>query len=120
MQESRVILANEPRLLRGMLRRAIARAPGLRVVGEAENLDELSALLPETGAEWAIVSLWPEGLAPRALQVLLLDQPALSILGMAADGSHAKIARLVTKEEARDGLSLDELLAILRRRTHGP
>ena len=116
MHRSRVILANEPRLLRGMLRRAIARAPGLQVVGETSDLDDLPALVRKSGSHWAIVSLWPPGLPPFAIRALLLEQPALSVLGVAADGSQARIARLTWQEETREGLSLADLLSILQQK----
>ncbi len=108
-------MANEPRLLRGMLRRAISRAPGLQVAGETTDPGELSSLVRESGAQWVITSLWPEGLAPSIVQALLIEQPALSILGMAADGSRAKIARLIAEEETRQDLSWEDLLTILSR-----
>jgi hypothetical protein len=114
MQTSRVILANEPRLLRGLLRRVIARTPGLQVVGEAKDPSELTSLVNECGAQWVVVPMWPEGLAPSVVLSLLLDQPALSVLGMAPDGSTAKIAR-TGSISTYEGLSLDEMLALMRK-----
>jgi hypothetical protein len=114
MQTSRVILANEPRLLRGLLRRVIARTPGLQVVGEAMDLSELSSLVNQYGAQWVVVSMWSQEMALNVVQSLLIDQPTLSVLGLAADGSTAKIARRGSVNTYED-LSLDELLAIMLR-----
>ena len=116
MQTSRVILANESRLLRGMLRRAIRRTAGLRVVGEATDPADLSVLLSQTEAQWVIVSIWPGGLLPSMVRSLLVDHSSLCILGMASDGSQAKIVCGDLIQETRDGLSLDDLIAILKRR----
>lgn len=115
MQTSRVILANEPRLLRGLLRHVIAGAPGLQVVGEVVDPEDLSSLAGQIEAQWVIVSIWPEGLLPSAVQSLLVKYSSLCVLGMAADGSRAKIACESSTEDLRDGLSLDDLLAILKR-----
>lgn len=114
MQTSRVVLANEPRLLREMLRRVMARIPGLQVVGEVTDPDMLPSLVNETEAQWVITSIWPEGTLPSAVQSLLAERSSVCILGMAANGSQAKIARTGSGEENRDGLSLHDLIAILR------
>jgi hypothetical protein len=116
MQTSRVILANEPRLLRGMLRRAIAGVPGLEVVGEVTDPAELSSLIGQSEAQWVIVSIWSEGTVPSALKSVLARRSALCILGLAADGSQAKVVCPGSNEDTRTRLSLDELIAILRKR----
>ena len=116
MQTSRVILANESRLLRAMLRRAISRAAGLQVVGEVTDPANLSTLLNQTEAQWVIVSIWPEGLLPGTVRSLLVNHSSLCILGMAPDGSQAKIVCGDFAQETRDGPSLDDLIAILKGR----
>jgi DNA-binding NarL/FixJ family response regulator len=116
MQTIRVILANEPRLLRGMLRRAIARAPGLEVVGEVTDPTELSSLISQSEAQWVVVSIWPEGMVPSAIRSLLRGRSTLRILGLAADGSQARIACSERDQDTRGGLSLDELIDILETR----
>ena len=115
MQTSRIVLANEPRLLRGMLRRVIAEAPGLEVVDEVTNLGKLSSLANQSKAQWVIVSIWPAGLVPSAVQSLLVKRSTLCILGMAADGSKAKIVCPGSMEETLDELSLDDLIEILQK-----
>jgi DNA-binding NarL/FixJ family response regulator len=116
MQMSRVILANEPRLLRDMLRRALTRAPGLEVVGEVTDPAELSSLISQSEAQWVVVSMWPEGTVPSAIRSLLTGCSALRILGLAADGSQAKITCSQCDQDTRGGLSLDELIDILEAR----
>ena len=113
MQPSQVILANEPRLLRGILKRVLARAPGLQVVGEVTDPAKLSSLIQQTDAQWVIVSLWPEGLVPSAIESLLTEHSSVCILGMAADGSQARIVRAESPEEDLHNLSLGKLIAVL-------
>jgi DNA-binding NarL/FixJ family response regulator len=116
MQMNRVILANESRLLRGMLRRAISKTAGLQVVGEVNDPASLPALLNQTKAQWVVVSLWPAGLLPGTVRSLLVNHSSLCILGMAADGSEAKIVCGDLIQETREEPSLDDLVAILKRR----
>lgn len=113
MERRRVVLANQPRLLRGMLKRVLAREPGLRVVGEVTNQTKLSSLVQGTKAQWVIVSLWTEGVAPNAVRALLMENSSLCVLGMAQDGSRVSILRKGASEEIRSGPSLDDLIAIL-------
>jgi DNA-binding NarL/FixJ family response regulator len=113
MQSSQVILANEPRLLRGMLKRVIAKAPGLQVVGEVTDPAKLSSLIQQTNARWVIVSLWPRGFLPSTLEFLLTEHSSLCILGVAADGSQARIKRAESPEEDLPNLSLGKLIAVL-------
>lgn len=115
MQTSRVILANESRLLRGILQRVITKIPGLQIVGEITDLADLSPLINQHKAQWVIVSIWPEGRVPGAIQSLLVDHSSLCVLGLAADGSQAKIVCTDSSEETRDGLSLADLIEILRK-----
>lgn len=113
MQPTRVILANEPRLLREMLKRVITRAPELQVVGEVTDPTELSPLLRQTHAQWIIVSLWPEGLVPSAIESLLVEHSSVRVLGMAGDGSQARIKRAEFTEQELCNLSLSRLIAVL-------
>jgi DNA-binding NarL/FixJ family response regulator len=116
MQMSRVILANEPRLLRGLLQRVLSRVPGLAVVGEVSDPAQLAPMVDQSEPQWVIVSIWPEGSVPSVIQPLLGKPTPPGILGMAADGSQVKVMTAGTPEETRGGLSLDDLIAILNKR----
>jgi hypothetical protein len=113
MQPSQVILANEPRLLRGMLKRVIARAPCLRVAGEVTDPAKLSSLIQQTKAKWVVVSLWPAGLLPSEIESLLTEHSTVCVLGIAADGSQARIVSTESLEEDLCNLSLGKLIAIM-------
>jgi DNA-binding NarL/FixJ family response regulator len=113
MQRRRMILANEPRLLRTMLDRALRRIPGLEILGETTDVARLSSMLTQMDPQWVVVSLLPNGKIPGAFRSLLADHPSTGVVGLAADGSQAKIwcAGLLQKKMSR--FSLDELLATL-------
>lgn len=123
MEPYRIVLANEPRLLRGLLHYALAKAAGFEVVDEVAPASagawmdpaKLSDAVAEGKADWVIVSLWHNGDLPPTLQHLVNAQPAVSLLGMAADGSRVK----VYAPGAGDGqvlydLSLSDLLTTLQ------
>lgn len=110
----RVILANRSRLLRGMLRRAVSRVPDLEVVGEVDTLAALPPLVEQRSAHWVIVSLWPGEDLPDALASILEEHPTLCLMGMAVDGSRARIHCAGLPERTLPGLSLDEMLEALR------
>jgi hypothetical protein len=96
-----------------MLKRALSRVPGLRVAGEATDPATLSSLVQQTNAQWVIVSLWSEGLVPDPIESLVTEHSSVCILGVAADGSQARIKRAESPEEELHNLSLGKLIAVL-------
>ncbi len=116
MPPVRVILANQPRLLREMLNRAISRAPGLTVVREIADPADLARVAVESQAHWVIVSLWPAGEAPPLVKAILAANPAVCVLGIAADIDRVKIRCGESEERVLQDPSLDGLLATLRHR----
>jgi hypothetical protein len=109
----RVVLANEPRLLRGLLSRVLQHASGIQVAGEEMDDGALSSLVEERKADWVIVSLWQDGDLPAFLQDLAAKHPSLCFLGMAADGSQARTWCSEKGEQSLCDPTLDELLATL-------
>jgi len=116
MKPYRVILANQPHLLRSLLRRVLRRTTDIDVVGEVTDLENLPPKVEQTDAQWVIVSLWRNGDFPDALRSLLVEHPALCLLGLAADGSQALIRCPGAAELSVPNISLDSLFAALRSR----
>lgn len=114
MESYRVVLANEPRLLRGLLSRVLKQAPGVMVVGQELDEAKLSSTVGESQADWVIVSLWQNGNLPAFLRNLVSDHPSLCLLGMAADGSRARTWCLERGEQSLNGLTLEEFISTLR------
>lgn len=134
---SRVILANETRLFREMLKRAIIRSPHLRVVGDVKAGTDLASMIEETDVQWVIVSLSPNGKVPEVANTLLAEHPSVAVLAVTADGSQVRIGWTEPCEKALalapDGgqvqlrwteikdkrledLSLDQLITVLRKK----
>lgn len=110
---SKIILANQPRLLRGMLKRALQRVPGLCVVEEIVDIANIPGAIERKSANWVIVSFPVNGEIPDAIHALLTAHPHIGVLAIATDGSQAKI---MWKEPQIKEVnpSLNELIAILR------
>jgi len=116
MESYRVVLANQPRLLRGLLSRVLAKAPDVQVVSEELDLAKLSDTVDQKNADWVIVSLWQDGEMPSPLEKLLAEHPTTCLLGMAADGSQARVWCPTVDNSDLDGLSLHDLFATLRKK----
>jgi DNA-binding NarL/FixJ family response regulator len=120
MGPQQIILANEPRLLRKLLRRVFEKVPGLRVVGEVANLDELPEAVEQANPQWMVVSLWQPGGLPGAIKAILSEHPSIHVIGMDANGSAIAIKRAGSKETPLRNLSLDDLLSIFLGRSLRP
>ncbi len=114
MEPHRILVANEARFLREMLKRAFEKVPSLSVAGEITDPARLASAIGQTGAEWVIVSLRPDGAMPEMIEPLLAEYPAVRFLGVAMDGSQVKMKWIESREDVLEGPSLDDLIAILR------
>ena len=118
-----VLLANQPRMLREMLHRALLKTPGLQLVFEVEEPDLIARVLDHIDADWLITSLTSEQKLQSTVQQALEQKPSLSIIGVSEDGSHVEVYMPVQNEVRHDrrhyslnNISLANLLSILRKR----
>jgi hypothetical protein len=117
----RILVANQPRVLRELLRRALEERraqPGageLRVAGEVDDLQSLPAEIERTGADRVIVSLESDGALPGPVTPLVRRFPGVRFLGVAGDGS-----RLAVQWQAHEELVNDPDLEALLGALDGP
>jgi chemotaxis response regulator CheB len=114
MSARRVLLANEPRLIRTMLKRIFENTPGLEIVGEVLDQAELASIVGQTSAEWVVATLDANGEAPEAIETLFAHYPHLCVLMLSEDSSQVRLKRSGHSDKTLDGLSLAELIGILR------
>ncbi len=107
-----ILVANQPRVLREMLRRALEAQPRLSVVGEVGDLERLPGEIERTGADRVIVSLGTDGALPGPVAALIVQFPTVLFCGVANDGSRLKIQRLA-HEERVENPDLETLIAAL-------
>lgn len=113
MKTRRIILANESRLLREMLKRVIGDINAFHIIGETQNIKEIQTLIDEESADWIFVTLSAEGEIPKPINELLLSDTHISVLGLNNEGDKATISWMgLHKENYRD-CSLEELIQLL-------
>lgn len=118
MESRRVILALKPRLLRDMLRRALENVHGVQIVGEYTDRASLLAAVARSEAQWVIVSLPTDDEMPAVVDFLRTANPRLSVLAVALDGSRTRLYAHERYNEELNGMSLDDLVAVLQRHSH--
>lgn len=113
-KQYRILLANRPRLLREIFKRAFERYPDVEIVGEVANSDYLSDQVKDSEAHWVLVPLHTDGNFPDFVKLIIQDCPEIGILAISADGSQAKARCGENSRDDLADLSLNELIDIIR------
>jgi DNA-binding NarL/FixJ family response regulator len=79
----RVLVANQPRLMRELIRDALADQPGIEIVGEVQNDADIPARVKETLPDLVFVGLDGEGARPKLCEEILRERPDVRILAVA-------------------------------------
>jgi hypothetical protein len=113
-----IALANEPRMLREMLHRALDNTPGVIVVEQSSDLQRLVDIFQQVQMDWLVVTLDEEERLPRQAFLLLNRIPSLSLLAISMDGSHIEV-HIKTPEHrvlryVLEEITLTTLISILR------
>lgn len=114
MAKQRIILVNNSRLMRDMLKRVISKTEGLEIVSDLDDLAEFPEAVKRMEADWAIVLLPPDEGIPGLVEQVINEQPSMRFLLMGVDGSHARIKWNEPHEVPLDKKNLQELLALLQ------
>jgi hypothetical protein len=114
MSAQNIVLVNESRLLRGILKRAIERDRNLHVIAEVDEYIKIPSVLNEVDTDWIILALHPQEPFPKTVDKVLRNQPELKCLVMAADGSRVRMRWIETHETSLEENNLEELLTVLR------
>jgi DNA-binding NarL/FixJ family response regulator len=89
-EHARVVLGMLPPLLGGIVRRLLAAAPGIAVVGEAGDAPSLAAAVRRHQPRAVVVELEGDTLPPD-LCPLLCAVPELAVIGISRDHSRATL-----------------------------
>jgi DNA-binding NarL/FixJ family response regulator len=113
-----IALANEPRMLREMLHRALDNTPGVIVVEQTGDLQRLTEIFRQVQIDWLVVTLDDEARIPRQAFLLLNRIAPLSLLAISMDGSriivHLKTLERGVRKYLLEEIPLATLIAILR------
>ncbi len=115
MATKRVILANNSRLLREMLRYVINRADNLEVVRELPNHEELPSAIERFDPEWVIVSLPSNNSADGRINDCMADYPSVRFILLSPDNSSIKMKWQTPYEEDLTNLSVKDFIHILEK-----
>jgi DNA-binding NarL/FixJ family response regulator len=117
METYRIVLATQAHLLHGMLKQVLEKAPGLEVVGETEQTDEIIDLVEKIHPNWVIVSLPPNDEIPQSLIELLTKEPMMAVMAISDDATRFKVKWPDQPEAIFAGVSLETMISILNEQT---
>jgi chemotaxis response regulator CheB len=79
----RVLVANRPRLFRGLVMSTLSEQKGVSIVGEAENENDVPSLVAETKPDFLLIGLDESRRRPPLCDQLLRKFPGLRIFAVA-------------------------------------
>jgi chemotaxis response regulator CheB len=85
----RVLMANQPKLMRELLVEVLAEEPWIQIVGEATQEAQIRELVLKTSPDLLVVTAEKPGKRPIICDELLREFPALRIIAVAAQESYS-------------------------------
>ncbi|HXZ42718.1 MAG TPA: hypothetical protein VEG68_18410 [Terriglobales bacterium] len=86
MPRIRVLVANQPRLMRELVLATIANQPDIELIGEAPNEAEVSEAVDRTRPDCLIITLEKPQIQPILCGFLLGQYPQMKVLAVAPEG----------------------------------
>jgi chemotaxis response regulator CheB len=80
----RVLVANQPRLLRELILSTFADQPDIEIVGEVTDESEISAKVSTTAPNFVVIALDDPNKRPTICDDLLREHPQLRVIAVAA------------------------------------
>lgn len=118
METNSIILLNNSRLVRDMIRRVINKTPGLEIVAEVDDISDYSHIARQTDADWTIFLFDPDNKFPSDIRQVLSHHTSMRLLAIAIDGSQVKMQWNEFHEISLNDKNLEELLLILKEDIH--
>lgn len=113
--QQNIVLVNDSRLLRGILKRAIQHEEELNVVAEVDDLAKLTKVIDHAGADWIILFQKPEDALPDIINQALMEKQDLKLLIMVVDGGRVRLRWIETHEKVLEEENLQEMFLIMRK-----
>ncbi len=85
----RVLMANQPKLMRELLVEMLEEEPWIQIVGEVTNEQEIRELVQKTSPDLLVVTAEKPGKRPAICDELLREFPSLRIIAVAAEESYS-------------------------------
>ena len=84
-QPIRVVVANQPRLMRELVLETIIEQPDIEIVAEIQNENEIVQLVDELRPDFLIIALDAPNQRPSLSEELLRRYPEMKILALASE-----------------------------------
>jgi hypothetical protein len=81
----RVVVANQPRLMRELVLQTIKAQPDIEVVAEIEDESDIARAVDESNPDFLIVTLNESDKYPEICDVLLHRHPQMNVLALAVE-----------------------------------
>jgi DNA-binding NarL/FixJ family response regulator len=91
MKIARVLLANQPRLLRERVLAAIANQPDIEIVGQLEDACDIPEAVARLRPDWVVVTLEESGALSPQCYDLLEEHPQTKILSISSRRNSATL-----------------------------
>jgi DNA-binding NarL/FixJ family response regulator len=114
----RVLVANRPRLFRELVLSTLCEQPGISVVGQTDNEQDVPSLVAETKPDFLLIALDESQKRPALCDVLFREFPALRIIAVAPN-SNTGIYYWTSLEIHSSNMETGEkaLLEVIRRKS---
>jgi DNA-binding NarL/FixJ family response regulator len=80
----RILVANRPKLMRELILATLADEPGIEIVGEVSEEDEILARVKQTSPDLLVIALDEPAKRPVICDKLLRNHPGLRIIAVAS------------------------------------
>jgi chemotaxis response regulator CheB len=80
----RILVANQPKLMRELIMSTLSEEPGIEIVGEVSDESEIRQQVRQTSPDLLVIALNEPAKRPDICDTLLRDQPGLRIIAVAS------------------------------------
>jgi len=80
----RILVANQPKLMRELIMATLSDEPGIEIVGEVSDESEIRQRVRQTLPDLLVIALEEPAKRPNLCDTLLRDQPGLRIIAVAS------------------------------------
>jgi chemotaxis response regulator CheB len=84
-QPIRVVVANQPRLMRELVLETITEQPDIEIVAEIQNENDILSAVEASNPDFLIIALDESGRRPAICDTLLVRYPNIKILALAPE-----------------------------------
>jgi len=85
VKQVRVLVANRPKLMRELILETLGDQPGIEIVGEVSDENEIPARVEQTSPDLLVIALDEAGKRPSICETVLREHPELRIIAVASE-----------------------------------